>query len=355
MRESVTVLLTGCGAPGAPGIIRCLRKNGEREIRIVGVDMNENASARPMVDAFYPVPAAEEPGFAGRVLEICRKERAAVVLSIVTRELEVFSAARGRFEAAGVKINVMDPEPLHIANNKGLLLTAMREAGLPTPEFRVVCTADEAEAAIGALGYPERAIVVKPTFGNGSRGTRILDPRVSRYDLFFKQKPNSMYISFSELMETLRERDSIPEMMVMEYLPGEEYGIDALCDRGETLIMAGRHNFSVNSSIPGGCVLENRDKPFEMAETVIRLLNLNGNINFDFKYDRQNRPRVIEINPRLSATIVSYAPAGVNFPYLAVKQLLGEPLPQARAVEETVMRRRYAEVFYGPDGAEIDW
>ena len=39
----ITVLLTGCGAPGVPGIIKCLRKNGERDIRIVGVDMNENA------------------------------------------------------------------------------------------------------------------------------------------------------------------------------------------------------------------------------------------------------------------------------------------------------------------------
>ena len=46
MENTVTVLMTGAGAPGAPGIIRCLRKNGERSIRIVGVDMNENAAGR---------------------------------------------------------------------------------------------------------------------------------------------------------------------------------------------------------------------------------------------------------------------------------------------------------------------
>lgn len=353
--KPITVLLTGCGAPGAPGIINCLRKNGEREIRIVSVDMNENPSSRRLVDAFYPVPAAEDPGFIDRVFEICRKERVEAVLPIVTRELKFFSAARARFEEAGVQVNVMDPEPLRVANNKGLLLSAMKEAGLPAPEFRVVHTAEGVEAAVRELGYPEKAVVVKPTFGNGSRGTRILDPRVSRYDLFFRQKPGSMYISFTELMETLREREAIPEMMVMEYLPGEEYGVDAICHQGETLMVAGRHNFSVNSSIPGGCILENREEPFAIAKKVIHMLKLSGNVNCDFKYDRQGRARLIEINPRLSATIVSFAPAGLNLPYYAVKRLLGEELPPAAFVEGTVMRRRNAEVFFDPEGNEITW
>lgn len=39
MLTPITVLLTGCGAPGAPSIIEYLRKNGERDIRIVSVDI----------------------------------------------------------------------------------------------------------------------------------------------------------------------------------------------------------------------------------------------------------------------------------------------------------------------------
>ena len=37
MRD-ITVLMTGCGAPGAPGIIKGFRNNGERSIRLIGVD-----------------------------------------------------------------------------------------------------------------------------------------------------------------------------------------------------------------------------------------------------------------------------------------------------------------------------
>ena len=32
MLNKITVMITGAGAPGAPSIIQCLRKNEEREI-----------------------------------------------------------------------------------------------------------------------------------------------------------------------------------------------------------------------------------------------------------------------------------------------------------------------------------
>ena len=53
--------------------------------------MNENAAGRKLVDAFYTVPAAKDPGFLDRVLEVCEKERVQVVMPLVTRELLTFS------------------------------------------------------------------------------------------------------------------------------------------------------------------------------------------------------------------------------------------------------------------------
>ena len=98
MLTDICVLLTGAGAPGAPGIIKCLRKNGERDIRIVGVDMNENATGRKLVDAFYKVPAGKDPAFLSCILDICKKESVQVVMPLVTREL---SAHRASSSACG--------------------------------------------------------------------------------------------------------------------------------------------------------------------------------------------------------------------------------------------------------------
>ena len=38
-----TILVTAAGAPGAAALLRGLRENGEREVRLVGVDMSERA------------------------------------------------------------------------------------------------------------------------------------------------------------------------------------------------------------------------------------------------------------------------------------------------------------------------
>lgn len=353
--QPITVLLTGCGAPGAPGIIKCLRKNGERQIRIVGVDMSENAGARGMVDAFYTVPAAKDPQFIDRIIDICKLESVDVIEPIVTRELMKFAKAKGQLEALGIKTVAMDPDVLEVVNNKANLLARMKAIGLPTAEFEVVHSLEELVSAISKLGYPEKAICVKGAEGNGSRGVRIVDPTVSRYDLFFNSKPNSMYISYEELIRTLGEKNEIPEMLVMEYLPGEEYGVDVLCDHGKILVEAGRYNYEVNSSIPQGCIIERRDAPFQIVEDLCAKLHIDLHANFDFKYDVSGIPRLIEINPRLSATIVSYAAAGVNFPYLGIKRVLGEELDVCEPMYGTRMVRHYQEEFLSPDGTPIVW
>ena len=355
MLKPINVLLTGAGAPGAPSIIKCLRKNGEREIRLVGVDMNEKSNGRKLVDVFYQVPPAKDEGYIDAVLDICGKEKIDVIMPLVTRELLKYARCRKLFEEWGIVVSVDDYDILSVINNKANLMEKMRELGMETPEFRVVETADELERAAYALGYPDCAVCVKGAEGNGSRGVRIIDPNKSLYDLFFNEKPTSMYISFRELMDVMRERESIPRMLVMEYLPGQEYGVDALCDKGRVLYMAGRYNYAVNSSIPQGCILEAREEPFAIAGEIIQKLGISGNINFDFIYDRNDKPRLIEINPRLSATIASYAPAGVNFPYLRIKQLLGEPIDGYAWKQGVMMQRRYSEIFFAPDGSEIPW
>ncbi len=355
MLRPITILLTGAGAPGAPSIIKCLRKNGERDIKIVGVDMNENSTGRRLVDSFYTVPAARDDNYIPAIKAICEKEKPDIILPLVTRELIKYGQSEEDFRKMGIVISISDLSALEIINNKANLLTAMRDLGMETPEFVVANTAEEVREGIAKLGYPDKAVCVKGAEGNGSRGVRILDPNKSRFDLFFNEKPNSLYIGYNELMETLEEKDEIPQMLVMEYLPGQEYGVDALCDHGKVLCMAGRYNYAVNSSIPQGCIIENREEPFAIAKKIIEEMNVDGNINFDFMYDKDNNPRLIEINPRLSATIVSYAPAGINFPYLRMKQLLGEDLGELKVKEGIRMQRRYNEIFFDTDGAEMGW
>lgn len=352
--KNLNILMTGAGAPGAPSILNCLRNNGERDLYIVGVDINELATCRTKVDKFYKVPTANSPDFIDSIINICKKEMVDVVVPIVTKELEGFAVAKERFEKMGIKLTVMDYEPLHIANNKGLLLGAMKNAGIRTPNFRVVNTIEELEQVAYELDYPSKPIVIKPTFGNGSRGTRILDESHSKYDRFFNQKPNSMYSTLKDVIDIFKEKESIPEMMAMEYLPGDDLSVDILADHGEILYTSCRRGTVVNS-IMVSSVVDLNQEAINLCVEVTKLLNLDGNMGFDTKMDDNGIPQLMEINPRLPAGVVNSVAAGVNFPYLRIKQVLGEELPECFVKEGVMMQFRNEEMLYNPDGTEITW
>ena len=99
MRE-LTILVSACGAPGTAALLRALRENGERPVRLVGTDMSDRAIGRHLCDEFHRVPAGADPGFADAVLEVCRAERVDAVLPQSSFDL------LGLAEAAAKKLRV---------------------------------------------------------------------------------------------------------------------------------------------------------------------------------------------------------------------------------------------------------
>ncbi|MDQ3163236.1 MAG: ATP-dependent carboxylate-amine ligase, partial [Actinomycetota bacterium] len=68
MRD-ITVLVSAAGAPGTAALLRALRENGERDVRLVGTDMGDRAIGRHLCDSFHLVPSGSDPGFADAILD----------------------------------------------------------------------------------------------------------------------------------------------------------------------------------------------------------------------------------------------------------------------------------------------
>ena len=73
--KDVTVLVSASGAPGTVALLKGLRANGERTVRLVGTDMSERSVGRHLADAFHAVPAGSDPGFADAMLEEEKERR----------------------------------------------------------------------------------------------------------------------------------------------------------------------------------------------------------------------------------------------------------------------------------------
>lgn len=353
--KTVTILITAVGNPSMPGIADCFHKNGERRVRIIGVDMAYDPTIRQMVDEFYQVPSVFAPDYMDRIFEICQKERVDIFFPFMDEELLFVWDCMDRFTKMGVTVSIAARDIIETANDKLRFYDFMRENGLHTPDYLGAGTAAEVKAACLKLGYPKKTVCVKTLNGTGSRGVRVLQGNLSVYEEYVSAKPNSMFITLDNFLEILSGADQPEEMMVMDYLPGDEYCIDLLADHGRVLYMVGRESDNVLAGITQACVLKKNEEAYEMCKKIIKLFNYDGNAEFDFKYDAEGKPVLLEMNPRLSSTMSVIAVGGVNLPYLQIKRLLGEELPILEPRYGVRLRRRYLDMYADEKGKPLLW
>lgn len=337
--------MTGGGAPGAAGILQCLWQNPA--VHITVADANPNAVGRYLNNEFETIPFANDPAFVDVLLSLCREKNIHALLPLVTRELIPLSQQVKEFELAGAKVIVSPTHSLEIANNKSRLYEFLQWRGLAVPGFRVVETVEQFQQAVDELGYPQRTVCFKPSVSNGSRGFRIISDQLNELDLLFKHKPASVYIQLHEAVRILSS-GSFPELLVTEYLPGDEYSVDCLASEGKTILAVPRLRKKMINGISVEGEFVKDEKIIAYCTQIIRELQLHGNIGIQVKATAAGDFLILEINPRVQGTISAALGAGVNLPLLAIKQELGLPMPaeELQVKWGTKFSRYWTELFY---------
>lgn len=352
MRD-ITILLSASGSPTMPGLIKCFKNNGERNIRIIGVDMSANPTCNFMVDTFYQVPAVTDEKYCTTILDICKKEKVEIYFPNISAEMSALIEYQDSFEKAGIKISMSNSESIRIANDKLLTYQILENAGIPIPKFCKVTSIDDFKAACKELGFPERALCLKIVNGSGSRGVRIIKNIRNRYHAFAQEKPSSLFTSYEDMLSVLESAEQLDTMLLMPYFEGNEYSVDLLANHGETLYQVGRENTISLMSIAQESVLARNENAYNISSRVVELLDYDGNIGFDFMKDKDGITFLTDINPRITATVSVIAAGGINLPYLRIKQLLGELLPEQGVQYGVMLKRRYQELFCDAKGNEI--
>ena len=347
----VSVLVTAVGAPGAAGIVNALKRNGEREVSVFGVDMNPQASGRPFVEGFWRVPRGSEPGFVDEIIETAQEFETQVIVPLSTEELFAFASARERIrEVTGAVTVVSSKDAIETANEKGRLFSKLSAAGVPTPEHVVVRTPDELMGACSKLGHPDTPVCMKPSFAHGGRGFRVIEDSSSTDEMLLKRKPENASISVAEAERLLAGLAEPVEMLVMEYLPGRELSVDMLCSKGEMLVAIPRSRDEIRSGISfRGTVIES-EEAVDVCRRICDAIEFDGPVGAQLREDRDGALKVLEINPRLHGSVVLSVAAGVNLPYLAVKGALGEACSIPPVRYGTKMTRFWGATFHDKDG-----
>jgi len=311
VREA-TVVVSACGAPGTAALLRGLRENGERPVRLVGTDMSERAIGRQLCDAFHLVPAGSDPGFADAILEIVEREGVDVVLPQSSFDLEGLAEHRDRFP---IPVLVSSPDTIHRSNDKAETYALLQRLGITGPDFRRVNGASEVAAAAAELGYPERPVCFKPVFSSGSRGFRILDPTVDRANQLLNERPGAVAMRLDEAVELLPDEGG-PDLLVMELATGGERTIDGIADGERVVLGHPKTRESMRAGLAMYFVTLEDDELMDVADRLVAELRIEHFFNIQLVGEH-----VIEINPRISTIVYQ---EDLNLPYLGVKRALGE-------------------------------
>jgi carbamoyl-phosphate synthase large subunit len=340
---TLTVVVTASGAPGTAALLRALRENGERDVRLVGTDMSEQAVGRHLCDAFHVVPRGSDPAFAETVLDVAKREGASAVLPQSSFDLPGLAAARERFDAEGVAVLVASPEAVHRANDKAESYALLDAIGVRGPAWRRVKGAEAVAAAARELGYPGEELALKPVFSSGSRGFRILSASADRREQLLTNRPGvAEAMRLEDLLDVLGNDDT--ELLVMELARGKERTIDGFAAKGKVLLGHAKTREAMRAGL--AMYFETLDDPalMDTAAKIVAELELDHFFNIQLVGEH-----VIEINPRISTIVYQ---EDLNLPWLGVKHALGEIAPdELQALAARIRPTRRALRYFD----QVEW
>lgn len=336
---------SGAGAPGFAGIFHCLKM--EPDLTVLAGDMDPKAYGRKLADDFFLVPASNNPGYADFILELALKKKVNFILPVTTRELLPLAEADSIFSRHGIRLISSPIQALRVANNKANTYEKLAGAGLPHPYFNKVNTLEALISEANKLISRQR-VIFKPAVGNGSRGFGIIRSRSEsqRRNLLLEKPGNPLY-RMEELPFLLPDKFDT-DMLVCEYLPGQEYSVDVLADHGRVRYALVRTREQMIGGISVRGRFEKHEGILSQTEQICALVNLHGPVGMQFRLREDSTPILLEINPRLQGTASSSIGAGVNLPLDALRLEQGKQVQgSASAIRWGVeFSRHWNELFF---------
>ncbi|HEY2208853.1 MAG TPA: hypothetical protein VGH26_06140 [Gaiellaceae bacterium] len=303
--------------------LSAIRSLGRRGLRVLALDHRPYAlgfRSRYAEPRLAPDPLDDEAGFIAALQEIADETDGPLPV-FPTHDEHVNAIAR---HAAALSERYRFPFPgwevLERIQSKRHQLETAEAAGLPVPRTFHPTSRDEALAAGEELGFP---VIVKPSANVGFR-------RSHRRQLFRCESATDLDRAY--------EAAAPFEPMVQELIPGGDEELYTLgsyvSPDGEALGLFSGHKLRQTRGYMGSARIGEAvwvDEVVEEGLAFLRALGYHGISQVETKRDpRDGRYKLMEINPRLWQWHSLAGACGVDLPYIAYRDLVGDPLPPAR-------------------------
>jgi predicted ATP-grasp superfamily ATP-dependent carboligase len=260
--------------------------------------------------------------FVQAVLTAATEQKAQVLFPLHDGSIHAVRAHRDEVERH-VSLALASEAALDIAVTKARTLALAVELGIEIPRSVAVERAGEVRAAADELGFP---LIVKPSASwvqerrNGGRFSCALAANLTE-----------AYTAVDALVRV----GGAP--ILQEWLVGSREAVSLFRAEDRVWARFAQIAYRMNPPVGGSSVVrESIPLPADITDASERLVeaaDLDGYSEIEFRRDAEGRPRLMEINPRLSASVEIAVRSGVDFPLLLYRWAAGErlqPMPSFR-------------------------
>lgn len=228
-----------------------------------------------------------------------------------------FEYNRAAIESSGATLTTgaMGNDWLSLAEDKVSFAQFMVRNNLPVvPSWRVENIAD-LKHHLTEPPFSDAAICVKPVTGIYGKGFWRFNNEASPMDIF--NYPENRIVNPTQYLAAASHSGTVFPLVLMPYLPGPEYSVDILADKGDVLAAVARRKEGAIQ------YLENSGAAFELACDCARAMKADGIVNVQTRDDSQGNPLLLEVNMRPSGGIGYTLHSGINLPGLFAAHSLG--------------------------------
>jgi len=209
---------------------------------------------------------------------------------------------------------------LSIAINKEQTLEIAKKLGLLIPRSIQVTSPDDVGVALREIGLPAVIKPVESWLGNEQQGARFI-PQLVTTTQEGQQAVAEMTrlggaVLFQQFLDGRREAISIM------YAGGRRYARFAQSAKRTDQPLGGTSVLRQSISMPADSG--------DQAEYLVREIDLEGYSEVEFRRDREGNAYLMEINPRLSASVEIAVRSGVDFPHLLYQWACGDCIDEVK-------------------------
>lgn len=280
-------------------VIKYFKKELEGKGKVIATDCSELAPAIYEADKYYITKRINEEGYLESILDICKKEKVDTLFTLIDPEISLISKNVEKFKAIGVNPIVCDFDKVEMCFDKYRMYEFLIKHNFKTAKSYIDITAFYKDLEENKIKFP---VFVKPVKGSASININKVTSK-DELEVLWKQADN---------------------LMIQEYMNGQEYGADVYIDMisEKTVAIFVKKKIKMRAGETDKAVSFKDKKVFEIIDEFVKVSGFRGIIDIDI-FNIDGEYYISEVNPRFGGGYPHAYESGVNIPRMIINNIQG--------------------------------